>query len=303
MLDVLSYPVSALMWLCHHLLGLALNPDSGITWSLSVVLLVITVRVVLFVPAVKQFRAMRRARELQPQMAELRRKYSGDIPELSRRVQRLRQEHGVSVLDGWLPTLVQLPLFLGLYHVLANFTRSGMTVEQSSRLSNGVFDAAEVGSFLHARLCGAPLSAYLAMPGDALHALGSTLGRADVAAVALPLVILAGVATVITGRHAIRQQGAVSGPAATLSRVFPWVFGLCPVLGGLFFPFPIAIALYWVTNNAWTLAQNYLLTRRFDTQDAARGAVGVYLAPRPGQKPKRARTRRRPCNTPTLHDD
>ncbi len=291
MLDVLSYPVSALMWQWHHLLSLVLDPDSGITWSLSVALLVITVRAVLFVPALKQFRSMRRSRELQAQIVALRTKHSRNSQHSSEQLRRLHHDQAAGLMGGCLPGLVQALPFIGLYHVLTNFSRSGMSVEQSSHLPNGVFDAAEVSSFLHARLCGAPLPAYLTMPSQALHSLGASLGRADIALVALPLLMLAGLATYLTARHSMRQQVTVTGPAAALSRVFPWLAALFPVLGGVFFPFPIAIALYWVTSNAWSLAQNYLLTRRFDAQDAARESaqttVGPHSAPKPGQKPKR----------------
>ncbi|MGH4026054.1 MAG: YidC/Oxa1 family membrane protein insertase [Pseudonocardiaceae bacterium] len=103
MLDVLSHPVSGLMWFWHQVLGFALNPGSGTTWALSVVLLVITVRAALVIPAIAQARSARRMSELHPQIAALRAKYSHDRLELNRRIQRLQQDHGVSVLGGCLP--------------------------------------------------------------------------------------------------------------------------------------------------------------------------------------------------------
>ncbi|MGH4026053.1 MAG: hypothetical protein ACRDRV_15870 [Pseudonocardiaceae bacterium] len=55
-------------------------------------------------------------------------------------------------------------------------------------------------------------------------------------------------------------------------------------------PFPIAIALYWVSNNAWTLAQNLLITRQLNIEDARRHAAQAAghrsRAPKPGQKPQ-----------------
>jgi YidC/Oxa1 family membrane protein insertase len=41
----------------------------------------------------------------------------------------------------------------------------------------------------------------------------------------------------------------------------PWVFPLGVLVGGAFFPFPVAILLYWVTNSAWTLVQQWLVLR------------------------------------------
>lgn len=289
MLDVLSYPVSVLLWFWHHMLGLALNPGSGATWALSVVLLVITIRAVLVIPALSQARSMRRMGELQPQLAALRSTYSHDRLELNRRIQRLQQEHGVSALGGCLPVLAQIPLFLGIYHVITAFS--------STRLSNGVLDAGQISSFLQARLGGVPLTAYVAMPGDALHALDAGLSRGDVAAVAVPLVLLAAVATHLAARHSARQQSANPAPNELLRKIILWVFPLFPLAGGLFFPFPIAIALYWVTNNVWTLAQNHLVTRHLNAEDARRHATRAAdqcsRAPKPGQKPQHHGRRRR----------
>lgn len=280
MLDVLSYPVSVLLWFWHHVVGLALNSGSGTTWALCVVLLVITVRAVLVIPALAQARSMRRMSELQPQLAALRSKYPHDRLELNRRTQRLQQEHGVSALGGCLPVLVQIPLFLGIYHVITGFS--------GSRLSNGMLDAGQVSSFLQARLGGVPLTAYVAMPAGALHALG--LSRSHVAAVAVPLVLLAAVATHLTARRSARQQSTNSRANELLSKLTLWVFPLFPLAGGLFFPFPVPVALYWVTNNAWTLVQNQLVTRHLNAEDARRhatqSAVQRSRAPQPGQKPQ-----------------
>lgn len=294
MLDVLSYPVSMVMWLWHGLLGLAISPDSGVAWTLSVVLLVVTLRALLVVPTVKQLRSMRLLRELQPEIAALQAKYSHDRQELGRRIQRLQHDNKVSVLGGCLPALLQVPVFLGLYHLLTRFSRSGLTVEQSSHLTNGVFGPDQVSSFLHAQLFGAPLPAYVAMPADALQAWGANLGRADILAVAVPLVLLAGLMTHLTARQSVRRYPAdQAGSGAALSKLTLWLFPLLPVLGGLFFAFPIAIALYWLANSVWTLGQNHILTRRLDAEDARRRAIQAAApsrsrGPRPGQQPRRA---------------
>jgi YidC/Oxa1 family membrane protein insertase len=33
------------------------------------------------------------------------------------------------------------------------------------------------------------------------------------------------------------------------------------LIGGAFFPFPIAILLYWLANNVWTLVQQWIVFR------------------------------------------
>jgi YidC/Oxa1 family membrane protein insertase len=90
-------------------------------------------------------------------------------------------------------------------------------------------------------------------------------------------------------------------------RATPWIFPLGVLLGGLFAAFPIAILLYWLSNNLWTLGQQRIVFRRFAAEDAARPVVPVApaapepVAPapalRPGAKPVAARPA--PARRPT----
>ena len=59
----------------------------------------------------------------------------------------------------------------------------------------------------------------------------------------------------------------------------PWIFPLGVLLGGLFAAFPVAILLYWLTNNVWTLVQQRVVSRRFDAEDARRPAVATSVEP------------------------
>jgi YidC/Oxa1 family membrane protein insertase len=109
----------------------------------------------------------------------------------------------------------------------------------------------------------------------------------------------------------VRQQAnaapveAAAGPtemAMRVMRLTPWIFPLGVLLGGLFAAFPIAILLYWLTNNLWTLVQQRVVFRRFAAEEAARPVLSLAtMAPaverrepaperRPGAKPVAART-------------
>ena len=62
--------------------------------------------------------------------------------------------------------LAQIPVFLGLYHVLMSFNRTqtgfgrlGLSVEENRSLGNYFFSATDVGHFLDANLFGAPIGA------------------------------------------------------------------------------------------------------------------------------------------------
>ena len=64
---------------------------------------------------------MRKMQEFQPEIAKLRKKYGNDKQKQAEEMQRLQKEHGVNPLGGCLPVLVQVPVFIGLFHVLREF--------------------------------------------------------------------------------------------------------------------------------------------------------------------------------------
>ncbi|MFD6106784.1 YidC/Oxa1 family membrane protein insertase, partial [Nocardia salmonicida] len=71
MLDIIYWPVSAILWFWHKAFGFVFGPDSGLTWALAIVFLVFTLRLVLYKPFVKQVRTTKQMQELQPQIKEL----------------------------------------------------------------------------------------------------------------------------------------------------------------------------------------------------------------------------------------
>ena len=112
----------------------------------------------------RQIRTTRQMQELQPQIKALQKKYGKDRQRMALEMQKLQREHGFNPILGCLPMLAQIPVFLGLYHVLRSFNRTTggigqlqMSVDRkTARLGNYVFSATDVGHFLDANLFGAP---------------------------------------------------------------------------------------------------------------------------------------------------
>ncbi|BBZ25718.1 hypothetical protein MMAD_00130 [Mycolicibacterium madagascariense] len=74
-LDVIYYPVSAIMWLWYKAFAFVLGPDNFFAWALAVMFLVFTLRAILYKPFVRQIRTTRQMQELQPQIKALQKKY------------------------------------------------------------------------------------------------------------------------------------------------------------------------------------------------------------------------------------
>ncbi|MBV9163491.1 MAG: membrane protein insertase YidC [Pseudonocardiales bacterium] len=292
MLNFIYYPVSAILWFWHQAFGSLLGPGNGFAWALAVVFLVFTLRAVLFKPFVSQVRSMRKMQEFAPEIQKLKKKYGDDRQKMATEMQKLQAEHGVNPVGGCLPMLVQIPVFIGLFHVLRSFNRSGLSPEQNRQTANYVFSAVDVQSFLDARLFGVPLSAFITEPADLLARYGD-ISRWQIAVVAVPLTIVAGVLTHLTAKHSVARQNpaqvAANPQAAIMNRLMVYLFPLGVVGGGPFFP--LAILLYWLSNNLWTLAQQRVVYRRIDAEDAEKKEAAIAqrqaLGPRPGQKPIR----------------
>ena len=155
MLNFIYYPVSAILWFWHKAFGYVFGEASGAAWALAVVFLVFTLRALLYKPFVHQVRSMRKMQEFAPEMQKLRAKYGNDKQKLAAEMQKLQSQQGVNPLGGCLPVLVQVPVFIGLFHVLREF-RPGKT-------QNYIFDASGVESFNAASLFGAKLGAWVTL--------------------------------------------------------------------------------------------------------------------------------------------
>ena len=83
--------------------------------------------------------------------------------------------------------------------------------------------------------------------------------RTWVIGIGIPLTILAGIATHMTSRRSVARQaqlttsGLPTGQAAIMNKLMLYVFPLFVILGGPFFP--LAILIYWLSNNSWTFGQ------------------------------------------------
>jgi YidC/Oxa1 family membrane protein insertase len=290
-LNFIYYPVSAILWFWHQAFGYLLGPSSGLGWTLAVVFLVFTLRALLFKPFVSQVRSMRKMQEFAPEIQKLKKKYGDDRQKMAAEMQKLQSQHGVNPLGGCLPVLVQIPVFIGLFQVLRSFNRDFLTPEQNAQIGNYVFSAADVRSFLDADLFGVPLSSYITESTELLARYGD-LSRWQIAAVAVPLTIVAGILTHLTAKHSVQRQNpaqAANPQAELMNKLMVYLFPLGVVAGGPFFP--IAILIYWLSNNLWTLAQQRWVYSRIDVEEAEKKETAIAqrqsLAPRPGQKPVR----------------
>lgn len=284
-LNWLYYAISWLLLRIHEVLSLALSPGGGVTWALSIIVLVVLIRLVLFPLFVKQFHSMRKMQALQPQIKALRKKFADDKQAQSRAMMELQREAGANPLGGCLPMIVQAPVFIGLYHVLRHLSPHraalyGWTPEQ-------------MNSAVHARLFGAPIPASFKSDSAFLHSLSAdpTATRIVIAV----LLLFSCAATYLTQLQNYRRNSATMEPQqAGIQKLMIYIVPVGLAFSGLIFGLPLGVLLYWFANNLWTMGQqHYIMTRlqkKVEEENAAKQEAaqqGETRAPAPGVRPKR----------------
>jgi YidC/Oxa1 family membrane protein insertase len=106
---VITYPIFNVLMLLYHLLG-----DFG----LSIIVLTIAITAALLPLTLRQLKSMKARLALQPEIAEIRRRYAQDLKAQYEATQELYKQYGISSAASYLPLLIHLPIFVGLYSAL-----------------------------------------------------------------------------------------------------------------------------------------------------------------------------------------
>ena len=282
-LDWIYYAISWILLRWHALWDAIGVPDGkfiGTNWSwvLAIVFLVVTVRVILFPVFVKQIKSQRAMQALQPKVKELQDKHKGDRETLQKEMMELYRTEKANPLMGCLPMFLQVPVFLGLFHVLRRLnpdnqgkTLYGWTVEQ--------FESAT-----HASLFTAPLAGKFGSTAQELSALQANGTTVKVIAGILVLIMMG--TTYLTSRQMILKTGWAEDPQQKMiQRLMLYGIPASLLISGALFP--IGVIIYWVTNNLFTLAQQQWVLRKFPPPPMAgkSGASSARPSGPPAKKP------------------
>jgi YidC/Oxa1 family membrane protein insertase len=292
-LNFLYTPVSWVLLQWHHLFNaVGLDKNGGLNWTLSIVFLVITARLLLFRLFIKQVKYQRHMQVMQPEIQKLRKKYKDDRAEMQRQMMALQQEQGFNPLSGCLPMFLQFPIFIALYHVLRHLSNSVLLcnpdIEYHGKLLTlYTFTKGETCGAARSKLFGAPLAGRLTDTAQQVQVLHGE--RGVMIAVILVLVLISAGAT-FTTQLLVRAGNPTQaeGTAATVQKLMLYLIPLGTLGSGLFFP--LGVLLYWFTSNTWTMLQQ-LYINKYHPHEALTaapvGELGKTLAPKPGQRPQR----------------
>jgi YidC/Oxa1 family membrane protein insertase len=260
-LDPLYDIVGWLIMRIHAILAPALGASSGITWVLTIVVLVALLRLLLLPLFVKQMHSQRKMLALAPQMQELRKRYKNDKQKLNEEMMKLYKENGANPLSGCLPLIAQLPVWFALLNVLRALTEKKALYDLTPTV---------VHEALSAHILGVTVASKFLFQASSVHTkivIGIT-------------VVLSAATTYLTVRQSMKrgmmQTPTVdeNNPMAGAQKYMAYIAPLF-ALSGLYWQYGLVI--YWLASNLWTLGQQYFLFKKIPPLNlaAANGAAGT----------------------------
>jgi YidC/Oxa1 family membrane protein insertase len=264
-LNPLFYAIAWVIMRIHAVLGDIFGPSSGWAWGLSIVFLVIFLRLLMLPLFIKQFHSQRKMMAVAPQLQELRKRYKNDKQRLNEETMKFYKENGVNPLGGCLPMIAQFPVFISLFEVLKEIAQW----KTGGSLKYGLTEPV-VNSALHAHIFGALLSDTVLFH----HPTPPFSQRA----VILVAVLISMTTTFITMRQTTKRglMNATPDPDNPMAQSQKYMMYIAPffALTGLYWQFGLVI--YWVTNNLWTMSQQFFMYRNMPV-----GGVAAAVAAAP----------------------
>jgi YidC/Oxa1 family membrane protein insertase len=248
-------------------------PESGLSWVLAIVGLVLVVRSALIPLFVKQIKSQRNMMLVQPELQKLQKKYKGKNDRESREKfakeqMDLYKRTGSNPLSSCLPILVQIPIFTGLFFVLND--------AQAQKTGVGLMNATLATQFSDATFFGAKLSeTFLTATGIEVQILAGIM------------VVLMSASQFITQKQIIAKNqnpDVQNSQYMQTQKILLYVFPLIFVISGV--SFPIAVIFYWLTSNFWTMGQQFIVIRNMPTEGSPAYKARIERLAKKGKLPK-----------------
>lgn len=229
--------LNLLIWLYNVLPG----NDMGI----AIIALTIIVKLVLYPFTAAQIKQQRALQDVQPKVEEVRRRLKDDKEAQAKELMELYKREKVNPASSCLPLLIQLPIFIGLFHAL----REGL----ASRSLNLLYP-------------------FVANPGTINQMF---LGIVDLSKPNIILAVIAGAVQFWQSWQIMRKPSPAAPPpsevegtegakdegmAAIMNKQMMYIMPAVTILIGI--SLPGGLALYWIAMGLLTVAQQALFLRR-----------------------------------------
>jgi YidC/Oxa1 family membrane protein insertase len=193
-------------------------------WGWAIVLLTLVVKLAFFPLQAASYRSMANMKKVTPKMQQIRERYGDDRMKMNQAMMELYKTEKINPLGGCLPVVVQIPVFIALYWVLL-----GSVEMRNAPWIGWIKDLS------------APDTLFGTIPG-----INMPIGL---------LPILMAVTMIIQTRLNPTPPDPIQ---AKMMMWMPVIFSV------MFFFFPAGLVLYWLVNNLFSIAQQWVITRKIE---------------------------------------
>ena len=270
-LDPLYWIVSGVMVSIHKALSPVFGGASGVTWTLSIMGLVVLIRTILIPLFVKQIKSQRALTALAPEMKKIQQKYKDDRQKQSEELMKLYKTHKTNPMASCFPILAQAPIFFALFTVLNG-------IGKNPPQARGVLTSEIAAQMAKAEFFGAPISQTF---------LGSSDGTVKI--VTVFLIFLMSLTTFTTQRQlmvkGMPKLDSSNNMMLQQQKIMLYLFPVIFAVSGV--NFPIGVLIYWSTTNFWTWGQQFYVIKKNPTPGSpAWEELQVKKAKKSGQEPE-----------------
>jgi YidC/Oxa1 family membrane protein insertase len=248
-----KWAIEAILVTCHSLLTtLGVPPDSGLSWVVSIVGLVLVVRAALIPLFVKQIKSQRSMYVIQPDLQKIQKKYKGKTDrdsreKMAKEQMALYKKHGSSPFASCLPLLAQMPVFFSLFTTLQE--------AQSKKPGVGFLTQELSDSFARSTFLGASLSETFI-----------TATSTSVQIIAAVMIVLMTASQFITQKQIMAKNqnpDVQNSQFAQTQKIMLYAFPVIFLISGI--SFPLGVLIYWLVSNFWTMGQQFVVIRNMPT--------------------------------------
>lgn len=235
--QILTWPIlNLLLWLYDVIPG----QDIGI----AIIVLTIIVKAVLYPFAVQQIKQQRAMQQLQPKMEEIRKRLANDKEAQAKELMELYKAEKVNPAASCAPLLIQLPVFIALYHAL----QSGLTSTGLEHLYTFVPNPGEVNATLFGFV-------NLATPNYVLAILAAAIQYWQTKQI-LDTTPKAAANPPTAAKDAAKDESM----AAMMNKQMLYVMPIVTLIIG--FSLPGGLTLYWLVMSALTVLQQWYMLKK-----------------------------------------
>lgn len=244
--------------------SIGMDSESGLTWVLAILGLVVVVRAALIPVTVRQIKSQRRMMDLAPEMKKIQDKYKGKKDQfsreaMSRETMGLYKKHGTNPFSSCLPILVQMPIFFSLFYVLRQASGAmGSGGSGVGKAGIGMMTQELTDSFNAATIFGAPLKMTFTQ--------GWESGNWVVVIMLGAIMVLMIASQFFTQLQIMSKNVSDETKQSSMyrqQRIMLYIIPFAFLFSGV--AFPLALNIYWFSSNLWTMGQQFIVIRSMPT--------------------------------------